>query len=922
MMNAMKTVYDENTIKEFVAENRDHLEEIEPDLLAMERSDEEIDPEIVNRVFRAIHSIKGSSGFFRFNSIKELSHVMESVLMRFREGDRPTDSSGIDALLAGVDKLRIMFADAEKSDLVPYQAELDRLNALLQGPRSESRPKAAPPNRADTGGPGEAPPAEGGEDETLALRPPEGFGTRAAVLDGDTEPAVREALESGLYVYVLWIPESDASERPQDLEERMADFGRCVTRYTPEPDTGEEVILFATVMETDLLCEALGLCQAWVAPLELGGTPRDETEKVSREIPAPAPSPAFTPEPSCPETAPAAGAPPGAEKGLSYETIRVPVDVIDKLMNLAGELVLGRNQLRQELDEAVLRNPKLAPLIQGVDVVTSEVQERIVQMRMQPLGNLFNRFSRLVRDTSRQLQKEVDLVLEGREVELDKSILEGLSDPIIHLLRNGLDHGIEDPETRKSLGKPRKGAIHLRAFHEGGQVNITLRDDGRGIHPEHVADKAVAQGLVSPEEIARMTPKEKINLVLTPGFSTAESVSEISGRGVGMDVVKTNIERLGGHLDINSEAGIGSVVQIRLPLTLAIIPSLIVGAEGHRFAIPQANVKELVCVRAADVSQRIEEIAGAEVLRLRERLLPVVRLSDVLDLSRSFIHPATGEAVTDRRSRLLDRRHRAGGAEERETERRSAADRRQSWHSDLYVVVLKLGENRFGLCVDQLFDTEEIVVKPLSHHIKNVKCFAGATIMGDGRVAMILDAAGIAERRQLRFSEIGAEEQRRRNEEEVRREQVARDRRSILLFNVDPGESFALPLERIARLEKVSRRAVHRVGDQAFMDYRGESLPLIRVEDFLPVSPLPEEEDELYVIVPKSKGARAGILVSRILDILETTADVHDHRRQPGLTGTSFLGDRMTLFLDVEELLTLFEQRRDSAEVARQGGAR
>ena len=900
----MSTPYDENTINEFVAENRDHLEEIEPDLLAMEQGGREADPEIVNRVFRAIHSIKGSSGFFRFTAIKELSHVMESVLMRFREGMLPPDSSGIDALLGGVDKLRIMFADVERSDLVAYRDELERLNAILE-----------PPDPA----PSEAAADEGGT-ATDRSAPAD------TALDGPLDRAVRDALEEGFYVYAIRFPDEDEPGGLPGLEGRMADYGQCLGRSGADPETGRSGFLFATVMETDLLCEALGVPEDRVTPLDMDspGPAGEEAIPPPPEAEEEAPAP---PAPGAPSEPPPPRASNDADNGR-YETIRVPVEVIDKLMNLAGELVLGRNQLRRELEGAAHTNPRLGPLIQNVDVVTSEVQERIVQMRMQPMGNLFNKFSRLVRDASRRLRKEVDVIFEGREVELDKTILEGLSDPLIHLLRNGLDHGIEPPEIREAAGKPRRGTLHLRAFHEGGQVNITVRDDGRGIDAGKVAEKAVAQGLLTAEGAAGMSRKEKINLIFTPGFSTAEAVSEISGRGVGMDVVKTNIEKLGGHIEISSEEGKGSAVQIRLPLTLAIIPSLIVGAEGHRFAIPQANVKELVCVRAGDVAQDIEEVAGAEVLRIRGSLLPVVRLADVLDLERSFTHPSTGEAMPDRRHRLRDRRSLAGDGSvsssgEEEEKRRRRADRRQSWHSDLYVVVLKLGGNRFGLCVDRLFDTEEIVVKPLSDHLKDVHCFAGATIMGDGRVAMILDAAGIAEHQQLRFNEVGAEERRRREAEEARRETEAGGRRPVLLFNGELEESFALPLEQVSRLEKVTPEAIHRVGEQAFMDYQGEGLALIRLEQVLPVSPLNEGLEELYVIVPKSARQPAGILASRILDTMETAVPVPDHDRPtPALLGSSFLDGRMTLFLDLEGLLSLFEGHRAPVkEAAVQGGS-
>jgi two-component system chemotaxis sensor kinase CheA len=338
------------------------------------------------------------------------------------------------------------------------------------------------------------------------------------------------------------------------------------------------------------------------------------------------------------------------------ETIRVSVDLIDSMMNLAGELVLGRNQLRQELEDVAYQNRKLGRLIQSVDVVTSEIQEDIMQMRMQPVGNLLNKFTRVVRDLSRQLGKEVSMVIEGKEVELDKSILEGLSDPLTHLIRNSLDHGIEKPEERERLGKPRSGKLHVRTFHEGGQVNIMVIDDGGGIDPEKIVLNVVAKGFVTEEATAVMTDVEKINYILMPGMSTAETVTDVSGRGVGMDVVKTNIESMGGHLEIESSVNKGTTVRIRLPLTLAIIPSLIVGTSGNRFAIPQVNVKELFLIRAGEISNRIEKVGEAEVVRLRERLLPIVRLADVLGLERQVSLPETEGVIVDRRDKLSDRR--------------------------------------------------------------------------------------------------------------------------------------------------------------------------------------------------------------------------------------------------------------------------
>ncbi len=893
----MSTVYDENTIQEFVAENRDHLEEIEPDLLAMEKGGTEIPAEIINRVFRAIHSIKGSSGFFDFRSIKDLSHVMENVLMLIRDGRLVPDESGIDALLAGVDKLRIMFADVENSDHVSYQDDLDRLNAILESSRaSEFRTEVREDSKQEAHGKKD-PAAEGregpSEGQGMTLEAPEGSGMPAAVFSSKAGEWIREAKGGGNYIYLLWHSGGEAEAR--ELAGRMETYGGFFGPGGASGEESETPYLFATVMEPDLLSEALGVPPERVVRLE-GSAGREKNAQASRDKETPDPLP-YDRE----------GAQANREDKHPYETIRVSVDLIDKLMNLAGELVLGRNQLRQELDETAVRNPKLNTLIQTLDVVTSEVQEKIMQMRMQPVGNLFNKFTRVVRDLSKHLGKEVELAVGGREVELDKSILEGLSDPVTHLVRNSLDHGLETPEEREAAGKPAKGRLEMNAFHEGGQVNITITDDGRGIYPAEVARKAVANRRISEEAARRMTDKEKVNLIFMPGFSTARAVSDISGRGVGMDVVKTNIERLGGHLEVESFPGKGSCVRIRLPLTLAIIPSLVVGAGGFRFAIPQINVKELVCVRAGEVSQRIEEVAGAEVLRLRGSLLPLVRLSTVLGIPGVFRDPETGEPREDRRAKLADRRAQRrdqAGPEPYKPGRRRSGERRQSWHSDLYVVVLKLGENRFGLCVEELFDTEEIVVKPLSDQIKDVKCFAGATIMGDGRVAMILDAAGIAGFDGLRFSEITAEERRRQEEEASRREAEAGEQRSILLFNCAPDEQFALPLESVSRLERIRKESIQRVGDSEFMDYRGHGLPLVRLDRLIPVRPLPEDSSELYVIIPKTDRVKAGILASSILDTMETqTLTRPSENGHRGLSGSAFVEGKLTLFLDPEPLI-------------------
>ncbi len=586
-------------------------------------------------------------------------------------------------------------------------------------------------------------------------------------------------------------------------------------------------------------------------------------------------------------------------------------------MNYAGELVLGRNQLRQELETLAYKNPKLGIVMQNVDSVTSEIQQDIMQMRLQPVGNLLNKLSRVVRNLSRQLSKESALFIEGKEVELDKAILEGLSDPLTHLIRNCLDHGIEMPDERKKAGKPTSGAIHVSAFHEGGQVNIVVTDDGRGIDPDELIQKAIKSGIIDTERAKRMTESEKINLILLPGLSTAEKITDISGRGVGMDVVKTNIEKLGGNLEIESTAGKGTTVKIRLPLTLAIIPSLIVGVAGLRFAIPQVSVKELVCIRAGEASAKIEAIGDAVVLRLRESLLPLVRMADILDLERTFVHHETAKQMPEQRERLADRRqnrpdsgygtHSSGPQQPHQ--RSNETDRRQNRHGDINVAVLRVGINLFGLIVDELFNNEEIVVKPLSKYVKESKCFAGATIMSDGRVAMIVDATGIAEFSQLSFAEISAEECRRHKEETRRPKTVIGRQPSVLIFNNAYNEHFALPLDSISRLEKIYSKDVHKMGTRIYMNYRGNGLPLIYLEDILPVCAFPNDIEEFFVIIPKTNDLHAGIVVSRIFDTVEVNVAIQkDNGTHPGISGSAFMQEHLIQFIDPAGMLQLIKE--------------
>ncbi len=598
------------------------------------------------------------------------------------------------------------------------------------------------------------------------------------------------------------------------------------------------------------------------------------------------------------------------QKPEKLESIKINLELIDTLMNLAGELVLCRNQLRRSLDWDIEKQKRAGHILQNFDLVTGEMQEHIMRIRLQPLSNIMNKFPRIVRELSHHVKKEIEIIIEGGDVELNKSVIEGLSDPLMHLIRNCADHGIETPAEREKHGKPRSGRICLSACHEGGQVNISITDDGRGIDVDRVAQKVVEKGLMSMDSISKMSRMEKLNLIFLPGLSTAETVSDISGRGVGMDVVKTNIERLNGQLEIESEQGAGTTIRIRLPLTLAIISSLIIGLEKYIFVIPQTNVKELICIRGKDVTRRIENVMGAEVLRLRERLLPIARLADVLGIERTFFDPLTGEKLPDLRMRISERRKKEevtidnGPVREKKTLelRGETDDRRCNGNKDLNIVVLSSGKNKYGLIFDDLFNTEEIVVKPLPVHVKDCISFAGVAIMGDGRVAMILDVAGIAKAANFRFTEVTSEERRRIEEENPKNE--IKNYLSVVIFNIAPEEFFALPLCAIYRIEIISRNEIKRIGEQQFIRYAGAPLPLIRIDKFLKVSPLPENLKESCVIIPKTDLHPVGILVSEITDTADIPVEARNEKTmESNLSDSIVFKDKMVTFLNMEKIL-------------------
>ncbi len=913
-------IEDEETLQMYVEESREHLADIENDILAIEECGENIDEELVNKVFRAAHSIKGGAGFMGLNNIKELSHKMENVLGMIRDGKLTPNAEITNVLLEASDVLREMINDVQNSNEIDISEHVTALNAISEGTTllGEEKQQTEQPEV---------------KDEKLPKT-------------ADTKPSfdveidrVSKAIQKGNFIYIVDCDLlSDVQAKNKTLGEFISSINDCGEILDCVIDTESlgtlEIysdsqpfplrILFASIIEPDLITTVFDLDEGKITTIkdesELSSFFEKQKEEPPEEATQPEKKAAKKPvevKPSQevpskkPDTKPAKSKPrPQDTKPIVHETsLRVHVQLLDSLMNLAGELVLSRNQLLQAVGSG--DQHQLEVISQRIDMITSDLQEAIMLTRMQPVGNIFNKFPRVVRDLARKLGKDVELQLEGKDVELDKTIIEAISDPLTHLVRNAVDHGIESPEDRIKAGKDPKGTVILRAYHEAGQVNIEIADDGKGLDPEVLANKAVDKGLIAEEQAKVMSDKEKVNLIFYPGFSTAEQVTDVSGRGVGMDVVKTNLDKLGGEVELDSMPGKGTTIKIKLPLTLTIIPSLLVSAAGDKYAIPQINIEELLRIPASQVKDRIEKVGNAEVVRLRGQLLPLVRLVDALDIDRVYVDKKDGQPKPDRRKSIADRRSKTSPYffdEEQEKdestqevfiERRSGIDRRYHASSAVNIVVVSAGPLKYGLVVDELHDSEEIVVKPLGRHIKKCKGYIGATILGDGRVALILDIPNIAKMTNL--TSVDASD--RALEVSRAAAKASEDVQSLVIFRNAEDEQFAIPLGLVQRIERVKRNDIEAFGNRKTIQYRGRNLPLVGIEEVVEVKPI-ADHDELEVIVFKIAGREVGLLATGPIDVIDVAIQVDaDTLKQQGILGSSIINGHTTLMLDIYGLV-------------------
>ena len=903
---------DDELLGEFINESREHLTTIETDLLAIEESGAEIDAELVNKVFRAAHSIKGASGYFGLTKVKELAHRAETVLDMIRSRQMTPDAEITNLLLAAFDRLREMINNPGES----VHADIGDLVVSLTSLASSHLPEEKKATLTQTVSIG----VEGGAAVAMSMfdyQRSQDAGHYVYAVEYDLIHDIERRGLNVLEVFrTLW-----ASGEILDCEvnfEAVGTLGDAIGTQLPlrvifgtalGPDTigslfphnREKVKLLAEPKVSLPAVHAVGAAVAAPVAIPERATVLKETAPVAAA--APVAEPTATPEVSA-AAKPVQGGAGTSSAAVVEDSIRVNVGTLEMLMNLAGELVLGRNQLRASIAQ---NNPRaLKAADQRINQITSELQDVVMQTRLQPIGNLFGKFPRLVRDLAASLHKDIQLTIQGRDVALDRSLIESLSDPLTHMVRNSVDHGVELPEDRLRAGKPAQGTINIDARHEAGQVVVEISDDGRGIDPERIAKVALNKGLMTAEKLEGMSAKDKMALIFLPGLSTNTQVSDVSGRGVGMDVVKTNLDRLGGKVEIVSNIGKGTTFRIKLPLTLAIIPSLIVSVEGERFAIPQIGVEEMRRVLPGQAKTRIEIVGDAEVLVLRDRLIPLVRFADVLGIVPTYIDPKSKATELDRRTRLADRRSRrisATTGEETDASRRQLparepGDRRHS-QGALEIVVVTTGSQSYGLVVSAFHDTEEIVVKPLGSHLKGLEEYAGATILGDGSVALIVDVAGLAAKASL--DALGRVVRSREAAEQAAGGSA--DSQSLVLFHNNPEVLCAVPLDTVTRIERVEPKQVETIGGRRTMQYHGGLLPLVTLSDAARVETIGEAK-EFTVMLANVRGHDVGLLGTMPVDVVDTEARIDQTtHRQKGVAGSTIIDKRTALLVDLYELV-------------------
>lgn len=819
----------DSIVGEFLVESQEGLDQLDRDLVSLEQRQTD---ELLASVFRCIHTIKGTCGFLGFSRLESVTHIGEDLLSKLRDRELALDSEITTALLTMVDAVRSMLYTIEKTGAdgdEDYSALIATLEDLSEG-KSVTAPRAK--SKAGVGSKAKSPVPK----KPVTKKP---VRKRKKVVMTKSTKKVR-----------ISKPTKEPDFLPLDTTEVVAPVNEGV-----DPNLMGDLLVDRGLVQSEDVERAIET-QDTGDPRHVGEILVEQGQLESQDVL---------------ETLQVQQETTG--RSASEGSIRVGVDLLDKLMNLVGELVLSRNQILQFATTQEDRT--FLSTTQRLNLITTELQEGVMKTRMQPISNVWSRFPRVVRDLATAGGKQIRIEMEGKDTEIDKSIIEAIKDPLTHIIRNSADHGIEKPEQRVAAGKAAQGLLFLRAFHEGGLVNIEISDDGSGIDPAKIKAKAVERGLISPARAKEMSEREALCLVFRPGLSTAQKVTSVSGRGVGMDVVKTNIEKIGGTVDIQSKIGEGTTIKLKIPLTLAIIPGLIVKAGGDRYAIPQVSLLELVRLEGEQAEKGIEMVQDAPVYRLRGKLLPLVYLSREL-------HTANGNSSDDQE--LI-----------------------------VNIVVLQADERQFGLVVDEILDTEEIVVKPLSRQLKDIDAFAGVSVMGDGKVALILDVLGLAQRAKV-LTEVT---DRTITDLDRARDAAKDDSNTLLIVALGETGRMAIPLTKVARLEDIATDSVEYAGHESVVQYRDEIMPLLWLAEDLKYRAGNDTErpDRLLVVVCVHDGQSVGLIVDKILDIVEESVTLEE-KSTNGIFGSDVIHGHVTDFLDVDGVIQNHMRKKQSLDVS------
>ncbi|MCW5698826.1 MAG: chemotaxis protein CheW [Rhodospirillales bacterium] len=801
----------DDLLSEFLTETTENLSLLDVELVNLEQNP--TDGSILGNIFRLVHTIKGTSGFLGLPRLESVAHAGENVLGKFRDGELEVSPQAVTLILRCMDSIRDLLTSLEETGAEPEGDDSSLIEAL---------------NAAAEGGLPAADPVEDSKVETASA------------------PAVESSPESA----------GGASEEPP-VETGDMEGADAASVGPVNMDAGFPVA--AELLDEVAEAEAAGVVAASDAEI---------ASEIAKEVKQSIAVEAKPPTNGAGESRPANQRTQAEAKdpSVASQSIRVNVETLESLMNLVGELVLTRNQLLQMIRSR--NDSEFVVPLQRLSHITTDLQEGVMKTRMQPIGNAWAKLPRIVRDLAVETGRKIELKMLGADTELDRQVLELIKDPLTHMVRNSADHGIEKPADRILVGKPETGTIMLNAFHEGGHIIIQIIDDGKGLDVGRICQKIIEKRLATESELESMVDQQILQYIFRPGFSTAETVTNVSGRGVGMDVVRTNIEKIGGTVDLKSEAGKGVSFTIKIPLTLAIVSALIVNCGGQRFALPQINVLELV--RASGATEtRIEMIKNSPVLRLRDRLLPLVDLRSVLrvdDCETAIKTDADIGAIA------------------------STADR--GTQNDCFVVVTQVGEYTFGMMVDGVYDTEEIVVKPLAPVLRELPYYSGNTILGDGSVIMILDPGGMAGETSSEVSQLAQTDD---------REAALRDETmSLLLFRAGGNEPKAVPLELVARLEEINVSDIERSQNRALIQYRGRLMPLVPCD---PYFEWPAEGRQPVLVFVDGDQAM-GLVVDQIVDIVEERLNVDITADSENLIGSAIVNGRATDVIDVSYYVT------------------